>query len=264
MNLTKIEWCDYSWNPVTGCYNSCPYCYARKIAARFSGGEIPESRNAEKTIFLSERQFKTSKIGKKILAAFPFGFTPTFHSYRLSELDTLPPGKSVFVCSMGDLFGPWIEEGWITKVFNACLQHPDNRFLFLTKYPQRYLELAEEGRLPKADNFWYGSTVTRPFMPIFFGKEYHTFVSVEPILESFLDKSVDGGVASLVDWAIIGAETGNRKDKVIPKKAWIDGIVRQFHEQGKPVLMKDSLKEIWGEDIIIEFPWEVEKSEDKD
>ena len=101
-------------------------------------------------------------------------------------------------------------------------------------------------------------------MPIFFGKEYHTFVSVEPILESFLDKSVDGGVASLVDWAIIGAETGNRKDKVIPKKAWIDGIVRQFHEQGKPVLMKDSLKEIWGEDIIIEFPWEVEKSEDKD
>ena len=30
MNRTKIEWADYTWNPVTGCLRGCPYCYAKK------------------------------------------------------------------------------------------------------------------------------------------------------------------------------------------------------------------------------------------
>lgn len=33
---TKIDWCDSSWNPVTGCLHDCEYCYARGIANRFS------------------------------------------------------------------------------------------------------------------------------------------------------------------------------------------------------------------------------------
>ena len=32
---TKIDWCDATWNPVTGCMHGCEYCYARKIAERF-------------------------------------------------------------------------------------------------------------------------------------------------------------------------------------------------------------------------------------
>lgn len=35
---TKIDWCDATWNPVTGCLHGCEYCYARKIAHRFDGG----------------------------------------------------------------------------------------------------------------------------------------------------------------------------------------------------------------------------------
>ncbi len=38
MEKTKIDWCDSSWNPVTGCLHSCKYCYSRIIANRFSGG----------------------------------------------------------------------------------------------------------------------------------------------------------------------------------------------------------------------------------
>lgn len=30
MNKTKIEWCDSTWNPVTGCLHNCNYCYARR------------------------------------------------------------------------------------------------------------------------------------------------------------------------------------------------------------------------------------------
>lgn len=37
MNKTKIDWCDSTWNPVTGCLHGCEYCYARDIAHRFGG-----------------------------------------------------------------------------------------------------------------------------------------------------------------------------------------------------------------------------------
>ena len=37
---TKIDWCDSTWNPVTGCLHGCEYCYARRIAERFGAREI--------------------------------------------------------------------------------------------------------------------------------------------------------------------------------------------------------------------------------
>ncbi len=37
MNKTKIEFCDSTWNPVTGCMYKCTYCYARRMAKRFGG-----------------------------------------------------------------------------------------------------------------------------------------------------------------------------------------------------------------------------------
>lgn len=36
MERTKIDWCDSTWDPVTGCLHGCKYCYARGIAKRFS------------------------------------------------------------------------------------------------------------------------------------------------------------------------------------------------------------------------------------
>ena len=37
MNRSKIEWCDHTWNPISGCRHNCPYCYARRMTARFAG-----------------------------------------------------------------------------------------------------------------------------------------------------------------------------------------------------------------------------------
>ena len=39
MNRTDIDWCDVTWNPVTGCKRDCPYCYAKKIADRLGMGK---------------------------------------------------------------------------------------------------------------------------------------------------------------------------------------------------------------------------------
>ena len=54
---------------------------------------------------------------------------------------------------------------------------------------------------------------------------------------------------------IIGAETGNRRNKVVPKRDWIMPFVEMCDEQGTPVFMKESLREIMGADFRQEFPW---------
>jgi protein gp37 len=56
-------------------------------------------------------------------------------------------------------------------------------------------------------------------------------------------------------WVIIGAETGNRKDRVIPKREWVMHIKRQCDEAGVCVWMKDSLRELMGEDFVQVKPW---------
>ena len=58
------------------------------------------------------------------------------------------------------LFGSWVPDSWIEEVFAACMSAPQNRYLFLTKNHQRYLDLAAAGKLPFNDNMWYGTTVT--------------------------------------------------------------------------------------------------------
>ena len=48
-------------------------------------------------------------------------------------------------------------------------------------------------------------------------------------------------------WIIIGAETGHRKEKVVPEFNWIKRIVTEADCNAIPVFMKDSLIPIVGE-----------------
>ena len=256
MEKTKIEWCQSTWNPVTGCYHDCPYCYARATANRFKGCDAAPDGETEKHIVeLREREKVMSKDGIVRNAAYPFGFTPTLHEYRLSDPRTKGFGKTIFVCSMADLFGSWVPTSWIKKVFDACKEAPGHRYLFLTKNPQRYIDLYNAGLLPEGEDYWYGSTATDDEMPMFWSDRHRTFASMEPVLGPFDGKIVADEMKN-IDWFILGAETGNRKGKVTPKREWIEAVAEYAHSTGKPVFMKDSLKPIWGDDLITEFPWE--------
>lgn len=255
MIKTKIDWCNSTYNPISGCKHHCEYCYARRIAERFAGCTMaPHGITSASIITIHERMHSIDKNGVVRNAAYPFGFTPTLHEYRLEDPKTKGFGKNVFVCSTADMFGRWVPDEWITKVFQSCEAADGHRYLFLTKNPVRYIYLAEKGLLPKNENFWYGSTVTDDSMPAFYAEGYNTFVSIEPVLAPF--ESGDNGIADKVDWAIIGAETGNRKNKVVPDPSWITSIANEFKKRGKPVFMKESLEPILGYDIMKEFPWE--------
>ncbi len=247
MQKTKIEWCDSTWNPVTGCLHGCEYCYAKSIAIRF--GTYPR---------LSCKVRKIEYLVDKPKNPYPFSFTPTFHKYRLDEPQKWTKPRAIFVCSMADLFGEWVPDEWIDEVFAACEKAPQHRYLFLTKNPQRYGELARARKLPQRDNMWYGSTLDSMRAKRYPGRFLdNTFISIEPLTEY-----MDVGLGSFGGdrWVIIGAETGNRKGKVVPQKEWVDKICEAADITHMAVFMKDSLIPIVGEENMRrEFPWKIDK-----
>ena len=253
MNKTKIEWCDMTWNPVTGCLYGCEYCYARKIARRFASGEgweYSKVKNEVREKILDKGKLKEAGIIHETdnKMYYPFGFDPTFHKQRLDEPAKIKKSQNIFVCSMADLFGEWVPDEWIERVFEACMVAPQHKYLFLTKNPDRYDAFFRCWEAP--ENFWFGTTINHSERDYYRAGMNNTFLSIEPIQSDFnCDCWTD------TDWVIIGAETGNRKGKIIPKKEWIENIVNYCKEKNVPVFMKNSLKDIWQEPLIQEFPW---------
>jgi protein gp37 len=186
MNKTKIEWCDYTWNPVTGCLHGCSYCYARKIAERFKGSK-----------------------------AWPQGFEPMLHHERLFDSGLISQNpRTVFVCSMADLFGEWVPDLWINLVMKSAMFPSNNTYIFLTKNPKRYLTIP--GEYLGQRNFWFGTTVTNQHdvdqrihwlqrMP-----EGNTFISFEPLLEEIKHLDLHD-----IKQVIVGART-NPSNEITP------------------------------------------------
>ncbi|MBQ8109397.1 MAG: DUF5131 family protein [Clostridia bacterium] len=303
---TRIDWADATWNPVTGCLHGCEYCYARGIANRFGlpyapklgdpgmeGAKKYDSDEGMDTMLELVKPYEAN--GRK--QPYPMGFLPTFHRYKLEEPQHWKKPRTIFVCSMADLFGEWVPDEWIKAVFDACEAAPQHRYLFLTKDPGRYCDLERAGLLPSGDNYWFGATYDHsnwpghdgphkiPGRPTTFeidGKRVHDagdfwfpgmfwkdsykdcpeVAHGEPrnSFVSFEPLLYDIGAhigSSGGDWLIIGAETGNRKGKAVCKREWVEHIVEYADRAGKPVFMKESLRGIMGADFRQEFPWEV-------
>ena len=213
MNRTKIEWTDFTWNPVTGCEYGCSYCYARSITKRFPG-------------------------------LYPNGFEPTYHPERLEEPHRLKKPSKIYVVSMGDLLGDWVPDLWIDSVIRAAHECPQHIFQFLTKNPIRYLNFY----FP--ENCWLGVTIeaeskSKRFYD-FFGaiidKHNKTFVSFEPLLGSV---GLNKGQFNAFDWVIVGAQTGPNAKQ--PEKKWVEEIITEARKANCAIFLKDNLE--WHEKI---------------
>ena len=91
MGKTSIEWCDKSWNPITGCSpvsEGCLHCYAKRMANRLKG------------------RYGYSKDDP---------FRVTFHPDRLDEPLHWKRPSRIFVVSMGDLFHEQVKTIWVDR-----------------------------------------------------------------------------------------------------------------------------------------------------
>jgi len=212
MNKTKIEWTDYTWNPVTGCLNNCPYCYARKIATRFKGTKT-----------------------------WPRGFEPTFHPERLDEPRHLKKPSKIFVCSMGELFGKWVPDHWFFAVLDVIEGCPQHIFQILTKFPK---EGSEKWYL-FPENVWLGVTIDSQhalqqaiWLSCFeVGKK---FISFEPLLERIYYGHSFSTKRHRIDWVIIGGLTKRGRVVFSPPYEWVDLIIKQARRGHTKIWVKEN------------------------
>ena len=76
---------------------------------------------------------------------------------------------------------------------------------------------------------------------------------MEPLLEPVAMEEAEG----LPQWVILGAETGSRRDKVIPRREWVDQIAAFCAENEIPVFYKGNLRKYFPDLPASMFPWEV-------
>jgi len=225
---SSITWADITINPLTGCNEGCEWCYARKFAMRHAG------------------RFGYPKDDP---------FKPTFHFDKLAKLTGLKgKGKRVFLDSMGDWFTTGVDRVDVWSVIEAIRHLPDHQFFVLTKRPDRMYGMLHDLQGEKPSNLWFGVSVTcqddiwRINQLANNSHGCRKFVSFEP-LHGFIDCDL-----SRFHWVIIGAESGNRRGKMLPEPHWINHLVELAGDV--PVFMKNNLRPFVGPDqpFIQEFP----------
>ena len=180
--LSKIEWTEITWNPVTGCTkisHGCKHCYAERMSKRLRGMGVEKYKN---------------------------GFSVSTHELSLEEPLKWKRPSLVFVNSMSDLFHKSVPSAFIKSVFDIMNRAPQHTFQVLTKRPNRVAIL--DGRLTWTPNIWLGTSIEsdRWLTRLEHLKETgaHTkFLSLEPLIGPLPNIKIDG-----IDWVIVGGESG--------------------------------------------------------
>ncbi len=159
--------------------------------------------------------------------------------------------RSIFIDSMSDI-GTW-EQEWLNAVMKAIKDNPQHRYIALTKRIEWLMNKINMTQYGILKTLFIGRSVTTQAQ-LWDSLVVPHFYSIEPILEPIMIPK------DMMRSLIIGAETGNRKGKVIPKKEWIDDLVRQADAQESAVFMKESLRQLMGDDFRQDkLPWDIER-----
>ena len=180
--LSKIEWTETTWNPVTGCTkisHGCKRCYAERMSKRLQAMGMEKYRR---------------------------GFEVAVHDSVLREPFKWKKPSLVFVNSMSDLFHKAVPLEYVKSVFDVMNQSPRHTFQVLTKRPGRVNQL--DSRLSWTPNIWLGTSIESEKwlrrLDLLKATGAHTkFLSLEPLLGPLPELDVSG-----IDWVIVGGESG--------------------------------------------------------
>lgn len=245
---TGIEWTDATWNPVTGCTKvspGCDHCYAETFAERFRGTAGHYFENG------FDVQLRPDKLDLPVRWKRP---------------------RRIFVNSMSDLFHDDVDYAYICQVFAVMALAPQHTFQLLTKRHARMRSLlsgtnakrdillsaqlikgAEMDDIPwPLPNVWLGVSVeNQQWANIRIPALLDTpaairFLSCEPLLGSislFDNTRIDTG--TLVDWVIVGGESGRNARPMHPQ--WARQLRMECTENGIPFLFKQRGEWTWNE-----------------
>jgi protein gp37 len=203
--VSKIEWTEVTWNPVTGCDRvaaGCDNCYALALAKRL------KAMGANK--YQNDGDPRTSGPG----------FGVTTHPQVLRQPYKWRGSKVVFVNSMSDLFHAKVPVPFIRDVFDVIRETPQHTYQALTKRAHRMHRIAD--KLDWPDNLWMGVSVessnVRDRIEYLRATPAKTrFLSCEPLLTGLPGLNLAG-----IDLVIAGGESGPRARYMDPR--WVEEI----------------------------------------
>lgn len=224
MTRTDIDWADYTINPMVGCKHNCWYCYAKRMNSRFKFVD----QWTEPEFFPQRMDFKTPKIPK--------------NRNRLAAVIS-PQKPVVFIGSMTDLFGTWVNTEWVKMIIEMARNKPEITFMSLTKNPKGALGY------DFPENWIFGVTIDcenpksdrNKMFDFYIVNCQHKFISAETLLGNF--KSVlmpymlhyEAGI--MPDFIIVGAMTGPGAIKTKPE--WLQVFDRYIFNN--KILYKDNI-----------------------
>ena len=213
MSKTKIEWCDYTINPVKGlCPMACSYCYARAMHKRF---KWDESIRFDWSVY--------------------------------NDIPKIKNPSRIFWGSTMELFGEWVDPEWMRLIFEAVKHHPEHTHIFLTKQPQNLIKFS-----PFPDNAWVGVTATHTTYFAEACAHLRNvearvkYLSIEPYLGRIAGDEMDKMMLEVagIKWVIIGQQTPVSATTT-PKIEWIEEVTYSCDMAGIPVFHKDNLKSLF-------------------
>jgi len=215
----------HTWNPIKGrCPHECQYCYIKSMNKRY--GATP------KEPYLDEKELKVN-LGKR---------------------------KTIFVGSSCDMWAENIPYEWIAMVLFIIDTYPDNKYLFQTKNPWRYMDyihqiIGGEYETEFPENCVLGTTVETNRIYPCMGKtpspdsravaieritsQYNDcFITIEPILDFDLNRFVIMLEKANPDYINIGADSG-RNNLPEPPRGKIEELIELLAPHTKVHLKKN-------------------------
>lgn len=220
--MSKIEWTEQTWNPVTGCTKvspGCKHCYAETMAHRLQAMGAPGYDN---------------------------GFSLSLLPERLSQPYLRRKPTMYFVNSMSDLFQDGVPYAFIDKVMEVIEETPWHTYQILTKRSENMRRYFEHRAVPT--NAWLGVSVEDKkygvprITDLKAIKAQTRFLSIEPLLEDLGKRLPLAGI----HWVIVGGESGSYARPM--KEQWVLNIRQQCEARGVDFFFKQW--GTWGADGI--------------